>query len=104
LPSDQAKEFWDLLRATPKQIDLDLPHRRTAGEHAEDATTEPTATTFTPAPEVGGLWAQPRSQRAGAAILYIFGGGYVLGSPNSRRKTAGHLAEATGARALLPGY
>jgi monoterpene epsilon-lactone hydrolase len=104
LPSDQAKEFWDLLRATPKQIDLDLPHRWTAGEHAEDATTEPTATTFTPAPEVGGLWAQPRSQRAGAAILYIFGGGYVLGSPNSRRKTAGHLAEATGARALLPGY
>jgi acetyl esterase/lipase len=67
-------------------------------------TAEPTATTFTPAPDVGGLWAEPRSQRAGAAILYIFGGGYVLGSPNSRRKTAGHLAEATGARALLPGY
>jgi epsilon-lactone hydrolase len=104
LPSDQAKKFWDQLRAGPKQIDLDLPQRRIGGEHAEDATSEPTATTFTPAAEVGGLWAAPRSPRAGAAILYIFGGGYVLGSPHSRRKTAGHLAEATGARALLPGY
>jgi hypothetical protein len=31
----------------------------------------------------------------GAAVLYLFGGGYVLGSPASRRKTAGHVANAS---------
>jgi hypothetical protein len=41
--------------AGPKQIELDLSQPRIAGEHAEDATAEPTATTFTPAAEVGGL-------------------------------------------------
>jgi epsilon-lactone hydrolase len=39
-----------------------------------------------------------------AAVLYLFGGGYVLGSPQSRRKTAGHIAAATGSRVLAPSY
>jgi len=37
-------------------------------------------------------------------MLYLFGGGYMLGSPASRRKTAGHLAAAAGARVLVPNY
>jgi acetyl esterase/lipase len=92
------------MQAAPKQIDLPLAERRRAGEHAEDATSEPQGVSFRPAPEVDGLWAEPSDAGADAALLYFFGGGYVLGSPASRRKTAGHLALAAGARVLVPNY
>jgi acetyl esterase/lipase len=59
---------------------------------------------FAPAPAVDGLWATPSDARPGAAILYFHGGGYVVGLPVSRRKTAGHLAAAAKARALLAKY
>jgi epsilon-lactone hydrolase len=103
--SRHAEEFWDLFRRAPvKQIDMPLAVRREAGEHAEDVTVEPNTTKFTDEPEVDGLWANPEEALSGAAILYLFGGGYVLGSPGSRRKTAGHLAEATKMRVLVPNY
>jgi len=102
--SIQAQQFWNLLKSAPKQIDLPLPQRREAGEHAEDPTAEPAGVNFTPAADVGGLWAEPSKEQAETAVLYLFGGGYVLGSPHSRRKTAGHLALAAGARVLVPNY
>jgi epsilon-lactone hydrolase len=102
--SEQARRFWELVGSGPKQIEMPLAQRRAAGEHAEDATAEPAGGRFAPAPAVGGLWAQPDGARPGAAVLYLFGGGYVLGSPASRRKTAGHLAAAARARVLVPGY
>ena len=36
--------------------------------------------------------------------MYLYGGGYVISSPHSRRKTAGHIAAASGARVLVPRY
>lgn len=51
--------------------------------------------------EVGG---DPPEADPDAAILYLFGGGYVLGSPASRKKTAGHLSLAAQARVLVPNY
>jgi acetyl esterase/lipase len=102
--SQQALQIWDILRAAPKQIDLPLPARREAGEHAEDFSVEPTGVMYQSAPEVDGIWAIGPEEREGAAILYLFGGGYVISSPHSRRKFAGHLAVASGARVLVPNY
>jgi monoterpene epsilon-lactone hydrolase len=102
--SGQACRFWDLMRAGPKQIAMPIAERRAAGEHAEDATAEPAGVAFAPAARGGGIWAQPAEARPGAAMLYLFGGGYMPGSPASRRKTAGHLAAAAGARVLVPNY
>lgn len=102
--SEQARRFWTSMQTGPKQIDLPLAKRREAGEHAEDATSDPQGVTFRPAPEVGGLWAEPGDAEPDAALVYLFGGGYVLGSPSSRCKTAGHLALAARARVLVPNY
>lgn len=102
--SKQAEKFWDLLKSAPKQIELPIEQRREAGEHAEDPTAEPAGVTFAPAADVDGLWAKPPDSVPGRAILYLFGGGYMLGSPGSRRKTAGHLALAVKARVLVPNY
>jgi monoterpene epsilon-lactone hydrolase len=55
-------------------------------------------------PEIGAEWLEPPAAREGAALLYLHGGGYVIGSPRSHRHLAGALARATGAVTLLPDY
>ena len=102
--SPQAEQLWDAFRQAPKQIDLELEARRQAGEQAESPTSEPAGVRVEPEPAVDGLWVTPSSGGDRATILYLFGGGYVLGSPASRRKTAGHLANAADARVLLANY
>src|SRR3712207_82934 len=102
--SPEALKLNEILRNAPKAVDMDLAHQREAGEHAEDMTSEPDGVAYEDAPEVGGLWATPRSRSGESAIMYLYGGGYVISSPHSRRKLAGHLANASGARALVPRY
>jgi hypothetical protein len=100
--SPEALKLNEILRNAPKAVDMDLPHQREAGEHAEDMTSEPVGVTYEEAYEVDGLWATPESWDGESAIMYLYGGGYVISSPHSRRKLAGHLANASGARALVP--
>lgn len=102
--SREALKLNEILRNAPKAVDMDLPHQREAGEHAEDMTSEPEGVRFEDAPAVGGLWATPQHWDGKSAIMYLYGGGYVISSPHSRRKLAGHLANASGARALVPRY
>jgi monoterpene epsilon-lactone hydrolase len=102
--SPEALKLNELLRNAPKAVDMDLPHQREAGEHAEDMTSEPEGVTYEEAYAVDGLWATPQSWNGESAIMYLYGGGYVISSPHARRKLAGHLANASGARALVPRY
>jgi monoterpene epsilon-lactone hydrolase len=102
--SREALKLNEILRNAPKAVDMDLPHQREAGEHAEDMTSEPEGVTYEEVYDVDGLWATPRSWDGESAIMYLYGGGYVISSPHARRKLAGHLASASGARALLPRY
>jgi acetyl esterase/lipase len=104
MASEEARRFWAAMRAQPQDDNPSIEQRRQGDEHAEDLSSEPSGVVFTPALAVSGLWAVPPAARPGAAILYFYGGGYVLGSPVSRRKTAGHLALAAQARALVPAY
>src|SRR6266700_1458771 len=98
--SKQAQDFWSLLKTYPKQIQMPLSQTREADTHAEDFTSEPAGVTVTSAREVDGLWAE--APGADRTILYFFGGRFVLGSPDTRRKTAGHLAVVAKARVLVP--
>ena len=81
---------------------MPLAQAREADTRSEDFTASRLGVNFMPAPEVDGLWAEiPGADRT---ILYFFGGGFVLGTPDTRRKTAGHLALAANARVLVPNY
>src|SRR3712207_4045606 len=102
--SQEALKLHEILRNAPKAVDMDLPHQRAAGEHAEDMTSEPQGVTYEEAYPVDGLWATPESWDGEWAIMYLYGGGYVISSPHARRKLAGHLANASGARAVVPRY
>src|ERR1700730_18289353 len=49
-------------------------------------------------------WLRPPSVRAGHVVLYLHGGGYVIGSPRSHRHLAAAIAGAAGASALSLDY
>jgi acetyl esterase/lipase len=57
--------------------------------------------------ELGGVkgeWVIPAQPVAGRTMLYLHGGGYVIGSPVSHRHLAGALAEAVAAPLFVPDY
>lgn len=102
--SDEAKRFWKVLQAFPKQIALPIPEARESDTHAEDLTSEPVGVTFTPVAELEGFWSETPNEMVERTVLYLFGGAFTVGSATTRRKTAGHLARAAGARVLVPNY
>jgi hypothetical protein len=77
--SSEASKVWAAFAAAPKQIDLPLEDRRAAGAKAETITSEPEGVKYDDVPEIGGLVAIP-DVPSGASVMYLFGGGYVLGS------------------------
>ena len=103
-PSAQAQKLNEILSSGPKAVEMTLGDQRAAGEHQEDLTSEPAGVTYEDVAELGGYWAVPDGVEPRGAVLYLYGGGYVISSPDSRRKTAGHIATASGARVLVPGY
>lgn len=64
-----------------------------------DITTSPIRAGSAPAE-----WVQTATSRTHRVILYLHGGGYVMGSPLSHRLLVGRLCLAAGARGLLLNY
>jgi acetyl esterase/lipase len=50
------------------------------------------------------MWINPKGAAEDRAIFYAHGGGFVAGSIYTHRKLVGHLAKASGCRALLFDY
>jgi len=50
------------------------------------------------------MWAAPKGAAADRVLICTHGGGYVVGSMYTHRKIFGHLAKATGCRALILHY
>jgi monoterpene epsilon-lactone hydrolase len=71
-----------------------------------DLTAEPREVDYTETTAGGrpAMWAVPKRGRQDRVLLCIHGGGFVSGSRYTHRKMFGHLAKATGARALLTDY
>jgi acetyl esterase/lipase len=70
----------------------------------EALTTEPAGVTHRAADGVNALWVEPAGSPADPVLFYVHGGGFVSGGVRTHRKLVGHLAAATGARALLVSY
>jgi acetyl esterase/lipase len=78
------------------------------------ASFEQMAAAFPPSPDVksqpvdaGGVpaeWLTAPGAREDRVILYLHGGGYVIGSINTHRDLVGRLSRASGARGLAVGY
>ncbi|UJA20325.1 alpha/beta hydrolase [Thermoleophilia bacterium SCSIO 60948] len=104
MASAGARKLNEVLSGGAKAVEMDLPAQRAAGEHQEDMTSEPAGVRFEAVPDLDGLIATPETTSPAGLVVYLYGGGYVISSPDSRRKTAGHLAAASGASVLVPRY
>jgi phosphinothricin tripeptide acetyl hydrolase len=90
----------------PPSNTLTIAERRAQYERAERVFPTPAdvkVETVT-APERPAEWLTPPGARQDAVVLYLHGGGYVIGSPRSHRHLAAAIARAAGTRALLLEY
>lgn len=83
-----------------------LAEMRTAGLAFGNLTSEPASVTSTPV-DAGGVpaqWLTPQGASTDRVLMYVHGGGYVMMSAATHRKMVGHIAKATGCRALNVDY
>src|SRR2546427_9128240 len=91
------------LAKLPPQESLTLAEQRAQYERAERAFPVPADVTVerVTAPVAPAEWLAPPSARADIVVLYLHGGGYVIGSPRPHRPLAAALARAARAPAFV---
>jgi phosphinothricin tripeptide acetyl hydrolase len=94
------------LAKLPPSASLTIAERRAQYDRAERVFPTPADVRVEPvnAPECPADWLTPPGGRGDAAVLYLHGGGYVIGSRRSHRHLAAAIARAAGTPALLPDY
>ena len=94
------------LAKLPPSNTLTIAERRAQYERAERVFPTPPDVTIdrVTAPTRPAERLRPPGVRTDAAVLYLHGGGYVIGSPRSHRHLAAAIARAAGVQALLLDY
>src|SRR5712691_3956124 len=94
------------LAKLPPAESLTIAERRAQYERAERVFPIPPEVKVerVTAPVAPAEWLRPPSAEAGRVVLYLHGGGYVIGSPRSHRHLAAASAGAAGASALSLDY
>ncbi len=100
----------DVVRAhlakLPKTDSMTVAERRAQYDRAERVFPTPPDVAVEPvtAPARPAEWLTPPGARSNTVVLYLHGGGYVIGSPRSHRHLAAAVARVSAARALLLDY
>ena len=94
------------LAKLPPSDSLTIAERRAQYERAEKVFPTPPEVKVerVTAPTAPAEWLRPPSAAPGRVVLYLHGGGYVIGSPRSHRHLAAAIATAAGSSALLLEY
>lgn len=94
------------LAKLPPVESMTLAERRAQYERAERVFPVPPDVVVEPAtaPVVPAEWLRPGTTREDVIVLYLHGGGYVIGSNRSHRHLAAAIASAAASRALLLDY
>jgi acetyl esterase/lipase len=110
MASKQSEELNQLYRewvaAFQANPEMSLDEMRHMFEQWPRITGEPGGVDYieTDAGGVPALWAAPKNCAQDRVVLCAHGGGYVVGSMYTHRKTYGHVAKAVGCRALIVDY
>lgn len=104
MASEQLQIVLDLLKQNPVGLGDDIQAMRagmeaTAAAVPADVKVEPTTLGGVP-----GEWVTAPGADAGAVLLYLHGGGYVMGSPNTHRDLVARLSRASGLPAFAADY
>ena len=105
-PQDQLvmNEFHAALASAPT-FDL-APEARPAFDALMSQVPHASTVSYEPATVAGipGGWCRTKASRSSSAILYLHGGGFVLGSSAAYLHFAGQIASRAGADAFVPDY
>jgi acetyl esterase/lipase len=94
------------LQANAADENIDIAGRRARMDALAGYFAVPDGTEVEPG-KVGGIegeWVRARKARRDAVLLYLHGGGYVLGSPKSHRHIAAAIGEASGLSVFAADY
>jgi acetyl esterase/lipase len=97
------------IRSRPRPAEIDIPAARASLERESAKAPLPGGVDVNPVDAAGvpGEWVQVQGGAAAGdapAVLYLHGGGYVMGSCASHRALAAHLSKATGGPVLTIDY
>jgi monoterpene epsilon-lactone hydrolase len=100
MASPQLQQVIDSMKAMASKVGASVPEMRAAMD--EMATPPPPDIKCRPvsANGVPGEWIEAPGADPGRAVLYLHGGGYVMGSLKSHRDLMGRIARAAQARVL----
>jgi epsilon-lactone hydrolase len=106
MASQELGMIIDMLKARPLEADVSVAEMRAGIEALASIAPLPDDVTFEPV-DAGGLpaeWVTAPGARRENVILYLHGGGYVIGSIKTHRELAARLSRAAAARVLLIEY
>ena len=100
--SEAIRKHWEASRLAMVQPGFEAPDDESWG----DLTAEPRGVDYLETEAAGrpAMWAVPKGAGTDRVLMCIHGGGFLSGSIYTHRKMFGHLAKATGVRALLVSY
>lgn len=84
-----------------------LPVRRRFTDVSSNLIGRPPKGTVSRARTIGGvsgIWVEPHATTSEGCILYLHGGGYLIGSSRSHRNVVARLVSAVGVPAFIPDY
>lgn len=107
MPEGAAREIDKIvayLRSLPPYSSMTVEECRAAYDKAEQAYPLPPDVKSEPLKGLPGERLTPPGARTDAAILYLHGGGYAIGSTRSHRHMAADIGRAAGMSVTLPDY
>lgn len=105
MASEQLEQIVQMFRAAPR-VERPFPEMRADLEQMVGGAPVPDGVACDPVRAAGVAceWITAEGADPRKVVLYLHGGGYVMGSVNTHRSHVGRLSTLTGARALAVGY
>lgn len=106
MSSGDIKQVLDLLASLPDETTMSLAERRAIFNQIgqQFPMLDGISVTETVAGGVSAEWVRAENARQDAALLYLHGGGYRIGSPASHRHVAAALSQAVGVQTFVIDY
>src|SRR5258705_7660450 len=102
--SEQLKNVIERIKSQPQNPNASIEKRRAAMERIRERVATDVACEPADAGGVPAEWIAAPGATADRVILYLHGGGYVIGSINTHRAMISRIARASNARALAIDY
>jgi len=106
MASEELRTIIGALQAMQTDTEPSIEELRTGYEAMGQMSPPPDGVTYEPA-DAGGVpaeWAIPTGVPEGTAVVYLHGGGYVIGNLNTHRSLVGRIAQASARRVLAVDY